>query len=97
MSSYNRYALAVDLSLRLAIPIDRAKGVIDQTIDALTEALVGGRKVEFRDFGILEVVRQKQKVGRNPANPTGGNYLIPARNKVRFRTGNKLFNRLNPQ
>lgn len=94
--NYTRNELALELSKRLAIPVDRAKGVVDQTLAVLGDALVAGKKIEFRGFGILDVVRRKAKVGRNPKKPTAGEYQIPARNMVRFRVGKQLFDRLNP-
>lgn len=94
--NFTRNELALELSKRLAIPVDRAKGVVDQTLAVLEEALVAGKKVEFRGFGILDVVMRKAKVGRNPKNPGAGQYQIPARKMVRFRVGKQLFDRLNP-
>ena len=46
---------------------------------------------------LLELVKRKPKIGRNPGNPKAGQYLIPARTMVRFRVGKDLFNRLNPE
>lgn len=96
MNNFTRNELASELSNRLAIPVDRAKGVVDQTLDVLTQALAEGKKVEFRGFGILDVVHRKPKIGRNPKNPEAGQYQIPARRMVRFRVGKQLFARLNP-
>jgi len=97
MSNFTRNELALELAKRLAVPVDRAKGIVDQTLDALTEALAAGKKVEFRGFGILDVVHRKPKIGRNPKNPQAGQYQIPARRMVRFRVGTYLFDKLNPE
>lgn len=97
MSNFTRTELANELSKRLAMPVDRAKGIVDQTLDALTEALATKKKVEFRGFGIFEVVLRKPKIGRNPRRPQAGQYQIPSRQLVRFRTGTNLFARLNPE
>lgn len=96
MNNFTRNALAHDLHKRLAIPVDRAKGIVDQTLAALSDALSEGKKVEFRGFGIFEVVHRKPKVGRNPRKPEAGQYQIPARRMVRFRIGKQLFALLNP-
>lgn len=96
MSNFTRNELALELAKRLALPVDRAKGIVDHTLDALTEALAEGRKVEFRGFGIFDVVQRKPKIGRNPKNPNAGQYQIPARRVVRFRAGTYLFEKLNP-
>lgn len=94
--NYTRNELALELSKRLAVPVDRAKGIVDQTLTAISDALLDGHKIEFRGFGVLDVVKRKAKVGRNPKKPAAGEYLIPPRNMVRFRAGKQLFDRLNP-
>ena len=97
MSNFTRNNLAVELSLKLDIPVDRAKFIVDRTFDVLSEALLDGKRLEFRNFGHFDVVDRKEKVGRNPANPSAGQYLIPARRMVRFRIGKHLFDKLNPE
>lgn len=94
--TFTRNELATKLSERLQLPVDRAKAIVDQTLDILEETLVEGRKIEFRGFGVLDAVDRKSKIGRNPKNPGAGQYLIPARKMVRFRVGKQLFDRLNP-
>jgi nucleoid DNA-binding protein len=97
MKNFTRNDLAVELSLKLNITVDRAKSVVDKTIDALIDALADGKRLQFRNFGLLDVVERKPKVGRNPKNPEAGQYQIPARRMVRFRIGKHLFYRLNPE
>lgn len=63
--------------------------VIQAFLDKMTERLQEGDRLEFRDFGVFEVVERKQKVGRNPkkaAEPI----VIPARNAVKFTPGKKM-------
>ncbi len=63
--------------------------VIQSFLDKMTESLSDGNRLEFRDFGVFEVVRRKQKIGRNPkkaAEPI----IIPARNAVKFTPGKKM-------
>lgn len=93
--NYNRNQLAVDLNKRLDLPVSRALGIVDTILDCVTEALGKGRRVEFRNFGVLEVVTRKPKVGRNPKRPHAAQYHIPARQAVRFRMGKVLTSRLN--
>ena len=40
--------------------------VIQGFLDGITEDLTNGDRVEFRDFGVFEVVVRKAKIGRNP-------------------------------
>jgi integration host factor subunit beta len=63
--------------------------VIQAFLDKMTERLKEGDRLEFRDFGVFEVVERKQKIGRNPkkaAEPI----VIPARNAVKFTPGKKM-------
>lgn len=63
--------------------------VVQAFLDKMTERLKAGDRLEFRDFGVFEVVERKQKIGRNPkkaAEPI----VIPARNVVKFTPGKKM-------
>lgn len=95
MKTFNRLALARALHARLDLPLDRAKGVVDTTLEVLADALTEGQKIEFRQFGVMEVVVRRPKIGRNPKKPENA-YQIPARRAVRFRACQHLFHRLNP-
>ena len=58
-------------------------------LDYVSERLQEGSRFEFRDFGVFEVVRRKQKIGRNPKIPNTS-IIIPAQNAVKFTPGKKL-------
>lgn len=97
MNNLTRNDLAVELSLKLDIPVDKSKTIVEATIDVLLATLASGKSVEFRGFGVFDVVNRKQKIGRNPRKPSAGQYLIPARRAVRFRAGKHLHALLNPE
>jgi len=63
--------------------------VIQAFLDKMTECLSDGERLEFRDFGVFEVVARKQKVGRNPRFPDKP-IIIPARSIVKFTPGKKM-------
>ena len=63
--------------------------VVQDLLNFVTENLSEGNRFEFRDFGIFEVVRTKQKIGRNPKKPDSP-IVIPERNTVKFRAGKKF-------
>lgn len=67
--------------------------VIQKTMDYIADALVEGQHVEFRDFGVFDICRRKQRIGRNPNNP-GTPVPIPEHNVIRFRSGKKLKQRV---
>ncbi|MFQ5729021.1 MAG: HU family DNA-binding protein [Waddliaceae bacterium] len=63
--------------------------VIQAFLDKMTECLTNGERLEFRDFGVFEVVERKQKIGRNPKNASVP-IIIPARPAVKFTPGKKM-------
>lgn len=63
--------------------------VIQAFLDKMTERLREGDRLEFRDFGVFEVVERKQKIGRNPKKADEP-IVIPARNAVKFTPGKKM-------
>jgi integration host factor subunit beta len=65
------------------------RNVIQAFLDAMTDSLSQGDRLEFRDFGVFEVVERKQKIGRNPKN-AGVPIVIPARKAVKFTPGKKM-------
>lgn len=63
--------------------------VIQKTLDYVTEALIKGDHIEFRDFGVFEVTKRKARVGRNPNRPADV-VDIPERRVVKFKPGKKM-------
>ena len=63
--------------------------VIQAFLDKMTDCLSQGERLEFRDFGVFEVVERKQKIGRNPKNAAVP-IIIPARQAVKFTPGKKM-------
>lgn len=78
----------------LVVRISKETGVIQQdvytviqkTLDYITESLVKGETIEFRDFGVFEVCTRKPRIGRNPNKPENV-VQIPARKIVKFKAG----------
>ncbi|CDR33718.1 HU family DNA-binding protein [Criblamydia sequanensis] len=63
--------------------------VIQAFLDKMTNSLSQGDRLEFRDFGVFEVVKRKQKIGRNPKNAAVP-IVIPERLAVKFTPGKKM-------
>ena len=63
--------------------------VIQKALDYVTEALVRGDHIEFRDFGVFEVCVRKSRIGRNPNRPDDV-VRIPERKVVKFKPGKKM-------
>lgn len=64
-------------------------GVVQRTLDYITENLARGETVEFRDFGVFEVATRKARIGRNPRKPQK-TVAIPARKVVKFKAGKAM-------
>lgn len=65
------------------------RNVVQAFLDKLTDHLSNGDRLEFRDFGVFEVVTRKPKVGRNPKKANIP-IIIPARKVVKFTPGKKM-------
>jgi nucleoid DNA-binding protein len=67
--------------------------VIQKSLDYIIDALDEGKTVEFRNFGVFEVRKRKQRIGRNPNKPEDV-VTIPARNVVKFKPGKIMRERI---
>ncbi len=65
-----------------------AERVINATVEAITESLVKGEKVQVSGFGIFEVKSREARVGRNPR--TKESIQIPATRLPAFKASKTL-------
>ena len=65
-----------------------AERVINATVEAITESLVKGDKVQVSGFGIFEVKSREARVGRNPR--TKETIQIPATRLPAFKASKTL-------
>ncbi len=63
--------------------------IVQLALDTITEELAAGRSVEFRNFGVFEVMRRKSRIGRNPNAPKN-EVTIPERMVVKFKPGKEM-------
>ena len=63
--------------------------IIHLTLDTITEELAAGNNIEFRNFGVFEVLTRKARVGRNPNSPKQ-EVKIPERAVVKFKPGKEM-------
>lgn len=95
-STMTKKKLINSISQEKGIHPNDVRHVIQSFLDKMTDCLSEGDRLEFRDFGVFEVVERKQKIGRNPkkaAEPI----VIPARNAVKFTPGKKMRKRIETQ
>jgi len=81
--------LVVRISKETGIIQEDVFTVLQKSLDYITEALVRGEHIEFRDFGVFEVTVRKQRIGRNPNRPENV-VTIPERKVVKFKPGKKM-------
>ncbi|MCB1213412.1 MAG: HU family DNA-binding protein [Chlamydiia bacterium] len=67
----------------------QVRTIVNSFIDEMTETLIEGNRIEFRDFGVFEVVRRGRKIGRNPKD-TRVVIEIPSQLAVKFTPGKRL-------
>lgn len=62
-------------------------------LDAMTQALVDGHRIEIRGFGTFSVSSRPPRVGRNPKS--GEEVSVPAKRVPHFKPGKELRVRVN--
>lgn len=89
MGTMTKKKLITTISQDQGIHPNHVRAVIQNFLDKMTDALANGDRLEFRDFGVLQVVERKPKIGRNPKNASVPIH-IPARRAVKFTPGKKM-------
>lgn len=89
MATMTKKKLIQMISQKKGMHPNEVRGIIQSFLDTMTECLSQGDRLEFRDFGVFEVVQRKQKIGRNPKNASVP-IVIPARCAVKFTPGKRM-------
>lgn len=74
-------------------PQREVKDIVQQTLEAIGEAIASGQNVELRNFGVFQLQIRKERVGRNPKRPET-DVMIPERAVIKFKPGKELRDRL---
>ncbi len=89
MTTVTKKKLIQVISQERSIHPNDVRNVVQAFLDVMTKFLSQGDRLEFRDFGVFEIVERKQKIGRNPKNAAVP-IVIPARLAVKFTPGKKM-------
>lgn len=89
MATITKKKLIQLISQKRGMHPNDVRGIVQAFLDAMTDSLSQGDRLEFRDFGVFEVVERKRKIGRNPKNASVP-IVIPARSAVKFTPGKKM-------
>ena len=85
-----------DIIKRVATETEQPRSVVRQItqalLDGIIDELANGKRLEFRDFGVFEVVTRKPRVARNPR--TGDPIHVPAKTVVHFKQGRVMKSRV---
>ena len=78
----------MDVCERLGYTQNEVSGVVQATLDAITESLIEGNRLEIRNFGVFEHKVRDARLGRNPR--TGAAVDIDSKRVVVFKPGKHL-------
>lgn len=80
------------ISEEIGLSQAKTKEIVQKTFDAIIDALVTERRIEFRNFGVFEV---KKRAGRRARNPQTGEMVnVPERFVVTFKPGKEMDQRV---
>jgi nucleoid DNA-binding protein len=89
MATLTKRDLVARISDETGLTQKTVQGVVQKTLDYISQALARGEKVELRNFGVFEVKVRKARVGRNP-NAPDTDVPIPERAVVKFKPGKEM-------
>ena len=84
----NKTELIAAVAAKTGMSKKDAEKAVAATVDAITESLVKGDKVQVSGFGIFEVKTREARVGRNPR--TKETIQIPASKQPAFKAAKAL-------
>jgi nucleoid DNA-binding protein len=89
MNTITKKEIIHKISMKVGIHPNEVKMIIKGFLDGVMESLVEGNRLEFREFGVFDVVKRKQKIGRNPKKASI-DIVIPEKTVARFKAGRKM-------
>jgi integration host factor subunit beta len=89
MGTVTKKKLIQSISQSKGVHPNDVRSIVQAFLDEMTESLAQGERLEFRDFGVFELVKRKQKIGRNPKNAAVP-IVIPERTAVKFTPGKRM-------
>ena len=80
--------LVIEVAEKLGYTQNEVSTVVQATLDAITDCLVEGQRLEVRNFGVFEVKERDARIGRNPR--TGDEVPISRKRMATFKAGKAL-------
>ena len=85
MATTTKREIAERVAQMTGLPQVSVKQVVQALLDEIVTELSSSNRLEFRDFGVFEVVVRKARTGRNPR--TGSKVAVPPKRVVTFKMG----------
>lgn len=92
MPTTTKREIAERVAQQTGLPQVAVKQVIQMLFDEVITEVANGNRLEFRDFGVFEVVVRKPRTGRNPR--TGDKVAVPPKRVVTFKMGKIMKDRV---
>lgn len=80
--------LVIQVASRLGRTQNEVGSIVQEMLDAVTQSLAEGHRLEIRNFGVFEVRHRDARVGRNPR--TGESVPIAEKRVATFKPGKTL-------
>jgi len=85
MATTTKREIAERVAQQIGLAQVTVKQIVQMLFDEIVNELAAGNRLEFRDFGVFEVVVRKPRTGRNPK--TGEKVAVPPKRVVTFKMG----------
>lgn len=95
MSTLTKADMIDHLTIRLRMPRQDARLIVDTFFREISQNLADGKEVKLSGFGNFELKDKKTRPGRNPK--TGEEIPIKARRVVTFKAGQKFRSEIKPK
>ncbi len=92
MPTTTKREIAERVAQQTGLPQVAVKQVIQMLFDEIITEVATGNRLEFRDFGVFEVVVRRPRTGRNPR--TGDKVAVPPKRVVTFKMGKIMKDRV---
>ena len=90
--TYTKASISKKIATKLSISNTDSSKILDSFL-LLVKQNANSRIIKISGFGTFQVKETPKRIGRNPK--TKESYIINARNKLTFKSSNKLKNSLN--
>ena len=92
-ANFKKKDIIKDISLKTGISFLYSAQIVDYVISILTTSLKLNKKIKIKNFGIFDLLKKNQRIGRNPKNKN--KHDISERTVSIFKASKKLKMKIN--